>query len=240
MDKEALNYLEKYLEPTKLKEGIKRFKKGEPLQYIVGNVDFYGYQIKVNKNVLIPRFETELLVSKTLNYIKKYLDKKVKIIDLGTGSGCIAIALKKELPKAKVTAIDISTSALLVATENALINSVKITFMESDMLTNVVDKYDVIISNPPYIAYEEFVMDLVKNNEPHEALYADKDGLKHYEDILKNANQYLNEKFIIAFEIGATQALKISFLANVYFPEASVFIEQDMTGKDRYIFIIKI
>ena len=147
-------YLEKYLPKEKLEEGKLRLKKGEPVQYIVGNVDFYGNKINVNKNVLIPRFETEELVEKTINYIKKYFGKKIDIVDLGAGSGCIAITLKKEID-CNMDAVDISSDALSVARENAKINNVDINFYEGDMLKPLNKKYDVIISNPPYISYNE-------------------------------------------------------------------------------------
>lgn len=179
-------------------EALNRLDSGEPVQYIVGNVDFYGYNFLVNKNVLIPRFETEQLVEKTINYINKIFNKKVDIADIGTGSGCIAITLKKEL-NCNVTAVDISNNALSVARSNANKNDCLIEFLEGDMLKPLHKKYDCLISNPPYIRYDEEIMDIVKNNEPHIALYADNDGLYYYEEILKNANKYLNNKYLIAF-----------------------------------------
>ncbi|MBQ9011874.1 MAG: peptide chain release factor N(5)-glutamine methyltransferase [Bacilli bacterium] len=170
-----IEYLQKYLEKDKLEEGLQKLKQGLPVQYIVGNVNFYGNTIKVNPNVLIPRFETELLVQKTINYINKYFQNP-KIIDLGTGSGAIAITLKKEL-NCKVDAVDISEKALETAKENAKINNTNINFFKSDMLENVTEKYDVIISNQPYIAYDENIEDIVKNNEPAIALFAENEGL---------------------------------------------------------------
>ena len=166
-----IEYLKKYLKPEDFESGLKRLENKEPIQYIIGNVEFYGYKINVNKNVLIPRFETELLVEKTINYIKKYYNKKIDIIDLGTGSGCIAITLKKEID-CNMDALDISKKALEVAKNNAKLNDVEINFINKDMLTPLDKKYDVIISNPPYISYDEEIMDIVKNNEPNIALYA--------------------------------------------------------------------
>ena len=194
-------YLEKHLDSDKLEEGLKRLELGEPLQYIIGNVNFCGNIINVNSNVLIPRFETELLVEKTINYIKKYFNKKVKIIDLGTGSGAIAISLKKKLD-AVVDAIDISDVALEIARENAKENNTQINFYESDMFNDVNDKYDVIISNPPYISYDEEIEDVVKDNEPAIALFADNHGLEFYEKILSKASKHICDRAIIAFEIG--------------------------------------
>ena len=195
-----INYLEKYLPKNKLKEGIERLQNGEPVQYIVGNVNFYGNEIKVNKNVLIPRFETEELVEYTISYIKKMFKEKINIIDLGTGSGCIAITLKKKI-NSNVSAIDISKEALEVAKENAKKNKVEIDFIQNDMLDNISNKFDVIISNPPYISKNEEIQDIVRKNEPSLALYADNEGLYYYEKIIKQAKKNLKEKFIIAFEI---------------------------------------
>ncbi|MBR3362714.1 MAG: peptide chain release factor N(5)-glutamine methyltransferase [Bacilli bacterium] len=231
-------YLEKYLEKSKLEKGLQKLKQGIPVQYIVGNTNFYGNIIKVNQNVLIPRFETELLVEKTYNYIKKYFSKKVTILDIGTGSGCIAITLKKML-NSKVTAVDISKKALEIAKENATQNNVNVDFILSNLFSNIKGKFDVIISNPPYIAYDEKIDEKVKNNEPHLALYANNKGLEFYEKILKEAKKYLNEKAIIAFEIGENQGEDISEIAKKYFKEAYITVEKDLPGKDRFIFIFK-
>lgn len=231
-----IEYLEKYLDKSKLDEGLKKLEKGYPVQYIVGNVDFFGNIIKVNKNVLIPRFETELLVDKTINYIKEKFKNEIKILDIGTGSGCIAIALKKKI-NALVNAVDISIEALEVAKENASLNNTEINFFQSDIFSNVNGKYDVIISNPPYISYDEQIDDIVKNNEPHTALYANNEGLEFYEKILENADKHINVPGLIAFEIGQNQGKKIKALAKKYFPNSIISIEKDLTGKDRYVFL---
>lgn len=235
-----IEYLKKYLPSDKLKDGIKRLNNGEPVQYIVGNVDFYGYKINVNKNVLIPRFETEELVFKTINLIKKNLNENIKVLDIGTGSGCISIALKKEIPGLDITAVDISEDALLVAKNNALENNCEINFIKSDLFNNIDDKYDLIISNPPYISYDEQIMDIVKKNEPHLALYAKNNGLYFYEEIIKNSSNYLNDKNIIAFEIGYLQANEIKKMAHKYYPNSNIIIEKDMQEKDRFVFIINL
>lgn len=231
-----IDYLKKYLPSEKLEEGIEKLKRGEPVQYIVGNTDFYGNIIKVNKSVLIPRFETEELVEKTISYINQMFKGKVKIADLGTGSGCIAITLKKEID-CDVDAVDISSDALKVAKENALNNNVEINFYVGDMLNPLSDKYDVIISNPPYISYDMEIMDNVKKNEPHIALYANNNGLYYYEEILKNINRYLKSPSLVAFEIGYEQGNDIILLVNKYLPKSKVVIEKDMQGKDRFAFI---
>ena len=231
-----LEYIKKYYKGN-IEEAIKQLNKGIPVQYIVGNVDFYGYEFKVNKNVLIPRFETEELVNRTINYIKQYIPNP-KIVDLGTGSGCIAITLSKEL-NVSVDAVDISESALEVAKQNNEMNKSKVTFYQGNMLEPLNKKYNVIISNPPYISRNEEIQDLVKNNEPELALYADNDGLYYYEEILKNASNYLEEKYLIAFEIGYLQGEKIKDLALKYLNNINVSIEKDLSEKDRFVFISK-
>ena len=234
-----LEYLKKYLhKEDNLEEAIKRLEAGEPVQYIVGDVDFYGNIIKVNKNVLIPRRETEELVEKTVNYIKKYLNPNIKVLDIGTGSGCIPIALKKLIPSLEVSAVDISKEALEVATSNASDNNVDIKFIESDVFTNVDDKYDCIISNPPYIREDETIMDVVSNNEPHLALYAKDNGLYFYKKIINESDKYLKDKFIIGFEIGEEQGIDIMNIAKEKYPNAKVFLEKDMQHLDRFVFII--
>ena len=229
-------YLKKYLDKDKLEEGLEQLKQGIPVQYIVGNVDFYGNTINVNKNVLIPRFETELLVDKTIKYIKNNFKHHVDILDIATGSGCIAITLKKEIDST-VDASDISESALKVAQENALNNKVDINFINSDMLTNITKKYDIIISNPPYLTKEDDIMDIVKNNEPEIALYAKDNGLYYYDVILKNIKNNLKDKYLIAFEIGYTQGEAIKNIALKYLDNINVKIEKDYRNKDRFVFI---
>ena len=237
MNNNDIEYLKKYLDDNNLEEGIKKLESGIPVQYIVGHVDFYGNILKVNENVLIPRFETELLVEKTIKYIKQYFNKKVSIVDLGTGTGSIAITLKKEL-NCEVDAVDISIDALNVARDNAKENNISINFILGDMLNNLDKKYDIIISNPPYIRYDEEIMDIVKNNEPNIALYAEDNGLYFYKDIIKNAKKNLKRKSIIAFEIGMEQGECIKDYAHMYFPKSKILIEKDYNDRDRFIFII--
>lgn len=235
-----LEYLKKYIHPEdNLEEAIKRLEAGEPVQYIVGDVDFYGNIIKVNKNVLIPRRETEELVEKTIEYIKKlFPNQNISMLDIGTGSGCIPITLKKHFPNSNISAVDISEEALKVAVDNSLSNNVNINFIQSNLFENVSGKYHCIISNPPYIKEDEEIMDIVKNNEPHLALYAPNEGLYFYEEILKEANKYLEDKFIIAFEIGETQGEDILAIAGKYFPTSKLLLEKDLQHLDRFVFII--
>ena len=217
---------------------LKLVKKARnyPVQYIVGNADFYGYTYKVTKDTLITRFETEELVENTINLIKEKFNTPISILDIGTGTGCIGITLKKELKTAKVTISDISKKALKVAKHNK--QNLDINIIHSDLLKNINDKYDVIISNPPYIKYDEKIMDIVKNNEPHLALYADNNGLYCYEEILKNCKKNLNKSFLIAFEIGENQKEDITNLAYKYLNNIEVICKKDMQERDRMLFIM--
>ena len=240
IDSNSYDYLYKYLKNNdlldKLDEYTDRLLNGEPVQYIIGNVDFYGNKIIVNKDVLIPRFETELLVEKTIRYIKNRYDSKIDILDIGTGSGAIAITLDKEV-NCNVDAIDISSEALEVAKENNKLNGTNVNMFISDVFGNVSKKYDVIISNPPYISNDEEIMDIVKNNEPHIALYADNNGLKIYERIFRDVKNYINRRAIIAFEIGSTQAKKIKEYANNYLDNINVYVKKDLNNLDRFVII---
>lgn len=236
--KEKIEYLRKYLKDKDLDTALKELESGIPVQYIVGNTNFYGYDFKVNRNTLIPRFETELLVEKTYNYIKKYFNKdKVKILDIGTGSGCIAITLNKLLDDSDVTGVDISSEALEVAKENNISNNANVKFIESDLFSNINERYDVIISNPPYISYDEEIMNIVWNNEPHLALYAPDNGLYFYDKIIKDSSKYLNDKFIMAFEIGYKQGEDIVKIVNKYYKDTNISVEKDYSGRDRFVFI---
>ena len=227
-----LEYLKKYYQGD-LEEAKKKLAAGLPVQYIIGNVDFYGITLKVNEDVLIPRFETEELVSKVIQYSSHF--RNPSIVDIGTGSGAIAITLKKKLTSS-VTATDISKKDLNVAKENALENNVSINFKEGNLLEPLTEKYDIVVSNPPYIAYDEEIMDVVKNNEPHLALYAPNNGIYYYEEILKNIKKYLNDKYLIAFEIGESQGKKIQELSKKYLDNEAI-IEKDLSGRDRFAFI---
>lgn len=232
-----IEYLKKYLNPSELDDGIKRLNNGEPVQYIVGNVDFYGYKINVDKRVLIPRFETEELVENTIEYIKNNFSLPINILEIGTGSGCISIALKKELNDVNIIATDISKDSLEVAEKNSKENNAKINFINTNIFDGIIEKFDCVISNPPYISKEERIMDIVDKNEPHIALYAEKNGLYFYEQILKNIKTVLKEKFLISFEIGMTQAKEIENIAHKYLENIDVTIKKDLQGRDRMLFI---
>lgn len=226
----------KYVSKDKQTEAFEKLKTGSPVQYIIGNVEFCNCVINVNEDVLIPRFETEFLVEKTIGYIKNKFSKKIKIIDLGTGSGCIAIALKKAL-NADITALDISSKAIGLAKKNAQINKTIINFIEGDMTKKISGKYDCIISNPPYIPIDGFIEEKVNKYEPHLALYALDEGLYFYKKILSYAKDILNDEFLIALEIGDNQKEKLEKYILTNFSNWNYKFEKDLNNLDRYLFI---
>ena len=230
-------YLSKYLEPSLLKDGLKQLKNGIPVQYIIGNVDFCGYKINVDKRVLIPRFETEELVDNTIKLLKKNFDSNINILDIGTGSGCIAIALKKNIENSNVYATDISKDALDVAKMNMKENNVDINLINTNLYDGINLKFDCVISNPPYISKNEKIMDIVYNNEPHCALFADNNGLYYYEEILKNINKILKDKYLICFEIGESQFNDIDKFRQKYLKDSKILLKKDMQNRNRMVFI---
>lgn len=235
MEKE-LEYLKKYYKGN-IEDAIKRLKNGEPVQYIVGNVNFYGYILNVDKRVLIPRRETEELVEEVIKRSANF--NNPTIIDVGCGSGAIAISLSKKL-NYKVYASDISLDALEVAKSNIHMNEANVELLQGDMLKPYIKKnikVDIIVSNPPYIKYNEKIEDIVKNNEPNIALYAKNNGLEFYESILKDAKKVLNDRFLIAFEIGYMQKEDIEKLAYKYFDNIKVEIKKDLSNNDRMLFV---
>ena len=222
--------------------GIKRLVAGEPLGHVLGFEWFYGYRFKVNEDVLIPRPETEELVANVLAAYDEYFSNvgNVMAVDIGTGSGAIAISLKKEEPNLHMMATDISEKAVLVAKDNAQENEAIVSFLVGDMLQPLIErdiKVDILISNPPYIPKEEVMEDSVVNYEPHVALFGGEDGLKFYRVIFENAPQVLKEKAMMAFEMGYNQKEALSALAKSYFPEAKIEVMKDMNGKNRMLFV---
>lgn len=221
------------------KKEVLALESGKPLQYVMGYVNFYGYHFDIDERVLIPRYETELLVEKTIEYINKYFTEPVDIIDLGCGSGAIGLTLEKKVSTSSVDLVDISEDALEVARQNANNLQSKANFIHSDFFDNIQKQYDVIISNPPYIMEEEEIEEIVKNNEPSIALYAGKDGMDAYEKILQNITPYMKEKCLIAFEIGYKQAEMITKSIQKYLKDVRIEIQKDLTDRDRMIFIFK-
>lgn len=239
---ELLNYLDYQVDEktTKLyKEAVNALEEGKPLQYVIGYVNFYGNQFIVNENVLIPRYETEELVEKTINFSKKFFTKPVDIIDLGTGTGAIGLTLEKKLSTNSVDLVDISEKALEVTHQNCVKLNSKANLIHSDMFENVDKKYDIIISNPPYIKTTEEIEAIVKNNEPSIALYAGEDGLDCYRKILKSIKSHMKDKCLVAFEIGMTQAENIKRIIAENLKDVKVAVYKDLSERDRMIFIFK-
>ena len=208
-----------------------------PIQYLIGYVNFYGYKIYVNDNVLIPRYETEFLVEKTIEYINKIYKKtnNLKILDLCTGSGCIAISLSKEL-NIDIDASDISKDAINIAKKSNNENNANVNFIKSDLFKDISNKYDVIISNPPYVKLSEYVSPNTKY-EPQNALYAGSNNLVFYETILDYAKEILNKEFIIAFEINSQDGKVLKSLAKEKYKSAKVSLLKDYNKLDRFLII---
>ena len=213
----------------------KNINEDTPLSHLVGFDYFYDRKFKVTKDVLSPRMETEELIYKVLEYIKKSKKDSFRILDLCTGSGIIAITLKKEIVEkyTEIVASDISEKALSIAIENANNNNANITFIKSDLFNNISGKFDLIISNPPYISYKDkiTIKDSVLNYDPHLALFAEEDGIYFYRKIIENAVHYLSKDGVIFFEIGYDQKEKIlelgknnNFITTVY---------KDINDRDR-------
>ena len=237
---ELLNYLSEKVDndiAELYKKSVLALEAGKPIQYVLGNVNFYGNNFFINENVLIPRFETEELVEKTIIYAKEFFTEPVDIIDLGCGSGVIGLTLEQKISTNSVDLVDISPKALEVSRINCVKLSSNANLIESDMFQNINKKYDIIISNPPYIKTTEEIEKIVKDNEPHLALYAGTDGLDCYRKILDKISQHMKNRCLIAFEIGMTQANDIVNLIREKLPAAKVEVKKDLSEKDRMIFI---
>ena len=221
--------------------GIRRMEQGEPSGHVLGFEWFYGYRFKVNPDVLIPRPETEELVANILAAYDECFDgQDVDVIDVGTGSGAIAIALRKEEAHLQVTASDISEQAVAVARKNAADNAADVTFLTGDMLEPFIEagiRCDILVSNPPYIPVHEQMEHSVVDFEPHVALFGGEDGLKFYREIFANAHRVIKEKAILAFEMGYDQGERLRALAKEHFPDARVEIIKDLSGKNRMLFV---
>ncbi len=230
----------KYPNSSDLESTLDKIKNDYPVQYLIGNVEFLDSTILVDERVLIPRFETELFIDKLITYIVQYGLIKTNIIDLCTGSGCIAISLKKRFPDSLVVGLDKSVDALDCALENSKYNDVDIILKEGDILNglDLEEKFSIVVSNPPYVCADEEVSPNTKY-EPEMALYPGKDDIIFYKKILNWCTSSTLDKSIIAFEIGATQAEQIVTEAEKSFPNARIVVEKDYNGFDRFVYIFK-
>jgi len=226
----------------KFQKAINRLKKYEPIQYILGDTEFYGLMFKVNHSVLIPRPETEELVAWIIDDFKN--KKDISILDIGTGSGCIAISLAKNLPNTKVYALDVSTEALKIAKQNADSNDVEIEFIEADILDWDFGEmqFDVIVSNPPYVREleKESMSANVIDHEPHLALFVkDDDALLFYRNITKSSTKLLKPKGALYLEINESLGAETKqLLLDSNFLD--VTLKQDVFGKNRMVKGVKL
>lgn len=250
-------------EQEKYRQALKEIIEGKPLQYIINHQEFMGLEFYVDENVLIPQPDTEILVEETLHEIKNKIEAKlkdsntkkikeekftIKILDLCTGSGAIAVSLAKYLQdiinkienqvtiETKIYATDITTKAIEIAKKNAKFHKAEINFIESDLFQNITEKFDVIVSNPPYIE-TDCIKKLSKQvqNEPYIALDGGKDGLDFYRMIINESNKYLNENGTILLEIGYNQKDSVIQLLKENKNYESIEAVQDLSRNDRVI-----
>ncbi|NQN49462.1 peptide chain release factor N(5)-glutamine methyltransferase [Streptococcus suis] len=217
-----------------LNQIFQQLSQHRPAQYIIGKADFHDLKFAVDERVLIPRPETEELVDLILQENSR---AGLRILDIGTGSGAIAISLAKARPDWEVVAVDISEDALAVAQENARSNQVSVQFIQSDVLQAVTGQFDIIVSNPPYISPDDKdeVGANVLTSEPHLALFAEEDGLAIYRQIAEQAGTFLKENGKLYFEIGYKQGQALTDLLALHFPEKRVRVIKDQFGQDRKV-----
>lgn len=222
-------------------KAVYEHEKGTPIQYIMGYEEFYGRPFIVNESVLIPRPETEELVLEMTRRIRNKFphQTEINVVDIGTGSGAIAVSLKLENPFLNVMASDISEDSLAVAKENADRLGADVKFVQGDLLTPFMDKkLDVVVSNPPYIPISDkaFMSEVVTEHEPHRALFAGRDGLDFYRRFMKELPLVLKKEAIVGFEVGAGQSEAVSELFKNSFSNVKVEVVHDINGKDRMVF----
>ncbi|MEG0731349.1 MAG: peptide chain release factor N(5)-glutamine methyltransferase [Vagococcus sp.] len=226
-------------EQHQFKKDLEKISHHIPVQYIIGSCEFYGRRFLVNEQTLIPRPETEELVDLIL---KENSDSEKKVVDIGTGTGIIAISLKADKPNWQVTGLDISKEALEVAKANSKELNVSVSFLESDVLSGLdsLEKIDILVSNPPYISYDEWEeMDIsVREFEPKQALFAEDEGLAIYKKIANEAKEHLSETGKIYLEIGYLQGNAVSTIFQKSFPNKEISVVKDMNGQDRIIKVI--
>lgn len=224
-------------------EGIHRMEKGEPLGYVLGYENFYGYDFIVNPDVLIPRPETEELAANVLAYADERYSglEHPMVFDVACGSGAIGIVLSLEEEKFDVIASDISEPALKTAIQNNDQLGGRVSFIQGDMVKPFIERNlhcDILVCNPPYIPAQEKMEHSVVDYEPHVALFGGEDGLQFYRSVFADAPQVLNPGGMMAFEMGYDQGERLLALARSQFPEAECIVEKDLSGKDRMLFIL--
>ena len=217
---------------------LEELKTGKPVEYILGYSSFCLLNFKVNENTLIPRSETEDLVYKTIEKINELKIVNPRILDIGSGTGCISITLNKKIHGSLVESVDISSKALEIAKMNNALNNTNVNFYLSDCFENVTGKFDVIISNPPYIDKDTYVQESVLKFEPHTALFAENKGLAIYERIIKDLSFYLNRPSLVAFEISPDLVSRLEKLIIENLNQCEYYFEKDLNGFDRFLFII--
>lgn len=220
------------------KEYIEKIIKGKPVQYITNNQEFMKLNFYVDENVLIPQPDTEILVEKVIKSID--IMENIEILDMCTGSGCVGISLAKNIKNTKVTLVDISKEAIEIAKKNAIQNEVenKITFIQSDMFENVKGKFDIIVSNPPYIKTDIIqTLDKQVQNEPHIALDGGEDGLDFYKILINEAHKYLKKDGKIFLEIGYDQKQEVESLAKQSKHYKKIETIKDLSQNDRVIIL---
>ncbi|MFP4589191.1 MAG: peptide chain release factor N(5)-glutamine methyltransferase [Candidatus Acetothermia bacterium] len=237
--------LDLYLEPDRpltqeeldqFKPLIKQRREGTPIEYVIGKVNFMGLTLKIDKRGLIPRPETEELVEQVLSAHRP--QKDLKVLDLGTGSGAIAIALAKFLVNPSITAVDIDPDTLSLAKDNAQLNSAadRITFLQSDWFAGVEGSFDLIVTNPPYVSARE-LEDLdpkIKDHEPLQALDGGRDGLESIDRIVRNSHKFVNESGYLYIEIGANQGRDVKRILREC-DYSKVQLREDLAGRDRIV-----
>lgn len=233
---------------TSFEDGVNRHVAGEPIQYIIGYEMFYGRKFLVNPEVLIPRPETEELVEGVLARVQSIFSSKeeVQVLDMGTGSGAIAISLALEQPRLRVTAIDIAPTSLEIAERNAeRLGARNLSFHTGDLFAalqgEATQKFDVIVSNPPYIPQADCLMldEIVKGHEPMRALDGGVTGLDFYQRIIQESPIYLKPIGMIAFEVGVGQGELVQQMLMKQYPDAQVEIAYDINGKDRMVYCVR-
>lgn len=220
-------------------EAVERRIKGEPIAYIVGNQHFMGWKLNCDSRALIPRPETEQLTEMVVRELRAIRNSNLNILEIGTGSGAMAIALKKYFPAATVTATDISEEALELAQENAQMLKVDINFIQSDLFKEINGKFDCIVANLPYVPTPKlaFVSDQILDFEPMVAIDAGEDGMKYITPFIEEIGKHLEEKAIIGIEFWHTHGDDVRDLVEKHLPNYSVEVHKDLAGFDRFAII---